>query len=277
MSGAPASLDDIALALFVPADRPDRFAKALTAGADAVVIDLEDAVAAPAKDLAREGLLAALQGQMSSAGAQKPHVIIRINGAATPWYESDLLACRDLPVSAVMLPKAEYPEDTLSCRNSSGKPVLALIESALGLHHAVKIAAVADRLVFGSIDFAADLGSAHNRETLLWARSALVVASRCAGLPPPIDGVTTAVQDADLIAGDVRHAVSLGFGGKLLIHPAQISAAREGFMPDPEDVAAARRLIETVGDQAVANFDGMMVDAPVIMRARQVLRRAGKE
>ncbi|NPD16104.1 CoA ester lyase [Xinfangfangia sp. D13-10-4-6] len=266
----------MALALFVPADRPDRFAKAFAAGADAVVIDLEDAVAEAEKDRARQGLLAALQDLMRSAGAHKPHVIIRINGAGTAWYERDIQACRDLPVSAVMLPKAEYPEDILSCRNSSGKPVLALIESALGLHHAVKIAAVADRLVFGSIDFAADLGSAHNREALLLARSALVVASRCAGLPPPVDGVTTAVHDAALIAGDIRHAVSLGFGGKLLIHPAQVSAAREAFMPDPEELAAARRLIEAVGDQAVVNLDGMMVDAPVVMRARQVLRRAGQ-
>lgn len=261
---------DWALPLFVPADRPERFAKAAAAGADAVVIDLEDAVATEAKDDARRGLGAA----MSQAGAQDIPFLLRINAAGTPWHDSDLAAARQLPLAAIMLAKAESGDMVKRAVGRSGLPVIALIETAAGLALVEDIAQAAARLAFGSIDFAADLGCAHERDALLLARSRLVLAARLAGNPPPIDGVTTVIKDEAVIEDDARHAVSLGFGGKLLIHPAQVGPARRGFAPADAEVAWARRIVEAarMGGAAVA-VDGAMVDAPVVARAERILRR----
>jgi citrate lyase subunit beta/citryl-CoA lyase len=150
---------------------------------------------------------------------------------------------------------------------------MALIESARGLVAARAIALASARLAFGSIDFAADLGCAHGREALLAARLELVIASRLAGIAPPIDGVTDAVRDPDQVRADATHAAALGFGGKLLIHPAQIAPARAGFQPNAEEIAWAERVL-AAGDGAVT-VDGALVDAPVRIRAKQIRRRAG--
>jgi citrate lyase subunit beta / citryl-CoA lyase len=137
-----------------------------------------------------------------------------------------------------------------------------------------EIAAAGARLIFGSIDFAADIGCAHSREALLFARFAVVLASRLAGAPAPIDGVTTAFNDSGLVRDDAAYAASLGFGGKLLIHPAQIKPAAAGLLPGQAETAWTSRVLAVAGNGGAAALDGMMIDRPVRMRAEQILSRA---
>lgn len=264
------ALLDFTTALFVPADRPERFAKVAAAGADAVIIDLEDGVAPPNKASARESLLSQ---PLNVLGVP---VILRVNGAGTEWHERDVAVAAELDLAAVMLPKADLGGalDALSKGPARRVPILALIETALGLDQVRGIAshAAVRRLAFGSIDFCADLGCAHERDALLFARSTIVLASRLAGLPAPIDGVTTAIDDEALIESDARHGLALGFGGKLCIHPRQVAAARSGYFPDTTEIAWAEKVLSS-GNAAVA-VDGAMVDEPVRMRARRVLALA---
>ncbi|QEL27324.1 CoA ester lyase (plasmid) [Bosea sp. F3-2] len=262
-----ASLDFL-VPIFVPGNRPDRFEKAAAAGADAIIVDLEDAVAAEAKDEARAAL---------RCGFSSLPILVRVNGVGTPWHEADMAALPGNGLAAVVVPKAEGGEGFAVLCEASPVPVVALIESARGLADARRIAAMRNvvRIAFGSIDFCADLGCAHSREALLAARNELVLASRLAGLVAPIDGVTTALNDAALISNDARHARDMGFGGKLCVHPRQIDAIRSGFAPDEAEIAWARKVLAS-GDGAAA-VDGGMVDEPVRIRARAILKRAGAE
>lgn len=255
---------DFVVPLFVPADRPERFEKAAAAGADAVILDLEDAVAAAAKDAARNAL--------RSDFASVP-VLVRVNALGTPWHAADMAALAGHRFAGVMVPKAEAGEAFTGLCKAAPAPVIALVESARGLADARRIAETANvaRIAFGSIDFCADLGCAHMREALLAARSELVLASRLADLPPPIDGVTTAIDDADAISADARHGRDLGFGGKLAIHPRQIAPIRSGFVPDAAEIAWAYKVLAS-GDGA-ASVEGAMVDEPVRIRARAILGR----
>lgn len=259
---------NVTLPLFVPGDRADRFAKAAFAGPDAVIIDLEDAVAPQAKQQAREKLAEGM-----SALPDDVPVLLRINAAGTEWHKADMITAARLRVMAVLLPKAESADDLRRVADRCGCPVIALVETAVGLHRAVEIAEASARIAFGSIDFAADLAMAHTRQSLLAARSALVMAARLTGQPSPIDGVTTATHDADLIADDCAHAVELGFSGKLLIHPAQIAPARRGFAPSETELDWAARILAVATGGAATRVGGAMVDAPVIRRAEQIMAR----
>ena len=167
--------------LFVPANRSDRFGKAAASAADAIILDLEEAVAPEDKVGARAAL---------TTGFTAKPVIVRINAAGTRWHGDDLRAVAGLACAAVMVPKAERA-DVLSALALS-RPIIALIETAQGIAHARAIAGTpgVGRLAFGSVDYAADLGCAHAREALASARAELVLASRLAGIPPPLDGVT---------------------------------------------------------------------------------------
>lgn len=255
--------------LFVPGDRPERFAKALAAGAQAVIVDLEDAVAPAQKAQAR----AALQQWLHSPQAQPVH--LRINPPGTPWFEEDLTLCALPEVAAVVLPKAESAQQVQGVHQASGKPVLALIESALGLAAARQIASAPGvaRLVFGSIDFQADLGIEGEDDALLAFRSELVLASRLAQLPAPVDGVTTALDDGQALAQDTARARRLGFGAKLCIHPRQVAAVNEGFRPSESELNWARRVLAAAqaSSGAAVAVDGKMVDAPVLKRAQALL------
>ncbi|OYX15166.1 MAG: CoA ester lyase, partial [Rhizobiales bacterium 32-66-8] len=230
------------------------------------------AVGVAEKDSARAALAAACP--------RSGTVLLRINARGTPWHEADLALARTLPLAGVMLPKAESSADMAAVREAlgTGVPLVALIESARGLAAARSIAATPGvvRLAFGSIDFAADLGCAHTRDALLLARCELVLAARLAGHAGPIDGVTTDVNDAALIATEAAAAVELGFAGKLLIHPKQVGPAMTGFAPSEDDIAWARRIVESLAvGGAVVQVDGAMVDAPVRLRAERILARAG--
>lgn len=249
-------------ALFVPADRSDRIGKALAAGADMVIVDLEDAVAPDRRAAARAGLRDVAIGWTQ--------VAVRVNAVGTADHAEDMRLVRELGAGAVMLAKAEVPPQDWTFAG----PVIALVETAVGLANARALAATPQvaRLAFGSIDFAADLGSAHTREALLLARSELVLASRLAGIAPPLDGVTTAFSDDAAAEDDARHAAGLGFSGKLCIHPRQVAPVRRGLAPRPEEIAWAQSVLAAAGAGAVT-VDGAMVDEPVRKRAEAILAR----
>lgn len=263
----PTLPDQMNLPLFVPADRPARVAKAAAAGADAIVVDLEDAVAPDARASARAGLADALEGVNCA-------IILRINPAGTEWHKADLAAAAALPLSAIMLAKAESAETCADVTRAARAPVIGLVETARGIAQLDEIAGASARLAFGSIDYAADLGMGHTRQSLLSARSALVLAARLADQPAPLDGVTTVIRDDALIEDDCRHAVELGMGGKLIIHPAQLNAARRGFAPSQDELSWARRVLEAAKGGAAVQMDGAMIDAPVIARAKTLIARA---
>lgn len=261
--------------LFVPADRPERLAKALASGADAVIVDLEDAVAEVAKRRAREQLREAL-------GAPGARVCVRINAADTPHFEQDL-ALLSLPrVAAAMLPKACSVQDLSRVRAAMphDAALLPIVESARGLAAARELARAPGvlRLVFGSVDFQQDLGIEGDDEALLFARSELVLASRLAGIGAPVDGVTLSTSDLARIHADGVRARRLGFGAKLCIHPAQIAPVREAFAPDAAALEWAHGVMQAVeaagGGAGAIRYRNEMVDRPVIERARSLLSRA---
>ncbi len=258
--------------LFVPGDRPERIAKARVSGADAVIVDLEDAVAPANKRAARDALAGALD-------AAQP-VVLRINGADTEWFDADARLAAHAGVTAVLLPKATTVDAVAAVHASSGgKPVLALVETAAGMANLAALAAAPGmaRLVFGSIDFQLDLDIDDDDQALLAFRSQLVLASRVANLPAPVDGVTTALDDAERTGLDARRARSLGFGGKLCIHPRQVAIVNAAFSPSAEQLSWARRVVDaaSAADGAAVAVDGKMVDAPVLARARRLLAAAG--
>lgn len=265
----PAHIEDCSLFLFVPADRPERIPKAVAAGADAVIIDLEDAVAPHNKPSARRGLADALAGLEAIVP-----IFVRINAIGTAWHAEDTAMVSALDIAGVVLPKAESAADIRSVRSGLGvqMQVIALVETARGLGAADEIAAHADRIAFGSVDFATDLGCAHVRDALLLARSRLVLAARLAERPAPIDGVTLSIKDEAKIEDDARYGAALGLRGKLLIHPNQITPARRGIAPTAQEVDWASRVVDGVADGAARAVDGAMVDAPVLARAQQILR-----
>lgn len=260
------ALEAIRAPLFVPANRPERFAKAAASGADAVILDLEDAVAADAKNAAR----AALRRDFTD----KP-VIVRINAIGTAAFDADLAAVAKLRPDAIMLPKAEDPQQIGALADIVPCPAIALIETARGLANAREIAAAKGvvRLAFGSVDFCADLGCAHTREVLAPARFELVLASRLAGISAPLDGVTVLLDDLSATSEDAAHAREIGMTGKLCIHPKQISPVLRAFAPSQSQIDWARHVLAS-GDGAV-QVDGAMVDEPVRLRARSILKQAG--
>jgi len=255
--------------LFVPGHRPDRFDKAARSGADLVIVDLEDAVAADDKEQARQ------------AAADWPglgdRTVVRVNAPGTPWFEADLRMAADHGCP-VMVPKAEDPAALadIAARTAGRCPLIPLIETALGVERAYDLCSVPGvvRAAFGNVDLAAELGTAHDDTlALAHARSRLVLASAAAGICPPVDGVTTAVRDPQALAADTAHARRLGFSGKLCIHPAQTGPVTDGFAPSESELRWARAVLDA--GESVTTVDGHMVDKPVLERARNLLARAG--
>lgn len=260
-------LPEFSFPLFVPGDRPERIPKAWASGTDAIIIDLEDAVAAADKDKARRGISAAM------AGRSDVTTYLRINSVDTEWYDDDLKLFATFDFDGVILPKVETVVALQSLRSKllPHQKIIALVESAKGLANVRLIAPVCDRIAFGSIDYCADLGIQHTQTALLHARSEIVLASRLAGLVSPLDGVTTAVSDISVIKADASHSSELGFAGKLLIHPAQIIPARDGFAPPENEILWAERVINSQSEAGAVSIDGHMVDAPVLIRAQKIL------
>jgi citrate lyase subunit beta/citryl-CoA lyase len=251
--------------LFVPANRPERFPKACASGADAVIVDLEDAVPPAERIAARRAVAAWLSPEHP--------VLIRVNGATTEWFAEDVALCANPGVKGVVLPKAENVDDI----RSIPLPVLPIIETAKGFWtaHALALVPNTSRLLFGSIDFQVDLGITGEGEELLYFRSQLVLLSRLAQLPPPVDGITTVFNSPDPVRADTLRARRLGFGGKLCIHPKQIPTVNECFGTSPEEEAWAKRIISAsaAAGGAAVSLDGEMIDRPVVAQAEAILRR----
>jgi citrate lyase subunit beta/citryl-CoA lyase len=265
--------------LFTPASRVDRVARALQGASDQVIADLEDAVPAADKPAARQALgewLAALPA--AERERRCAHLCVRLNGADSAAFADDLAWLRALPQAPAswMLAKTEQAEAVAQLRDAApGAGLIALVETARGIDQLRAIAASGvARLAFGSADLARDLGCRDDWEPLLACRQALVLQSRLAGLPPPIDGVTFALDDDDRVQADAERARALGFGAKLLIHPRQLDAARRGLMPDAAELAWARDVIAASGDGAARRLGAEMIDPPVIERARLLLLSA---
>jgi citrate lyase subunit beta/citryl-CoA lyase len=265
--------------LFVPANRSERFAKAAASGADRIIVDLEDAVAPETKRDARRGLAA------STLPSGVP-VWLRINGTGTEWFDEDLAAAAALPVAGVVVPKAESRAHlaAISARLPAGRPVLALIETAAGVEQALEVARTpgVERLAFGAVDFQLDVGGKDGEPIhLAYARSRVVIASRVAGIAPPIDAVALALDDAEAIGRECDHARRFGFAGKLCIHPKQIPSVHRAFAPTADERAWARGLLEALaaqpaGARGAFSYCGGMVDRPVIERARQIVASASE-
>jgi citrate lyase subunit beta/citryl-CoA lyase len=253
--------------LFVPGDRAERFAKAVTAGAHSIILDLEDAVAVEDKAQARLCV--------AQHGIDAVPVIVRMNAAGSPWFDDDLAMLRTARIAAVMIPKATDPQvvDMVAARSGVGA-IIPLVESAAGLGNLAALLRAPQVIAaaFGSIDLAVDLGCDDAWEPLLAARSELVLRSKLAGIAPPIDGVTVATDDAPRVTEAARRARSLGFRGKLAIHPKQLAPIRVAFRATEAERAWAVRVLAAIESdpRGALTVDGCLVDRPVIERARRI-------
>lgn len=256
--------------LFVPGDRPDRFDKAAASGANEVILDLEDAVAPAAKAQARDAVATWL------AAGQR--AVVRINAADTAWYADDMAMVRALAGATVMLPKADAESAAQTVGMLSGRPIIALLETAsafMGLERLAATAGVA-RISFGSVDFSADTGIVDEGDALTAVRTQIVLASRSAGLVAPIDGVSVEFTDVARMEQEALRSRRLGFGGKLCIHPRQVTAIHAAFKPSPQEREWAARVLAAfdASHGAATALDGKMIDKPVVERARQIVLEA---
>jgi citrate lyase subunit beta/citryl-CoA lyase len=263
--------------LFVPGDRPERFDKALASGADAVVLDLEDAVAPADKRRASEAV--ALRLRDATPGV-RTRLVVRINDEATPEFEADLAMLARTQAAHVMLPKAERAATVATVRAACpGIGVLALIETARGVLNAEALADAdgVQRLVFGTIDYALDLGLSGDPIGFDPAANRLALASRAAGLPAPVAGVTPDITDPAPLLADLQRARAHGFTAKLCIHPKQVALVHVAMQPSAAEIEWAERVIAAVqGAAGAVQVDGRMVDKPVLQRAHALLARAAR-
>jgi len=257
--------------LFVPGDDAHKLAKALASVADAVVIDWEDAVAAERREAAVGVTRTALEG----GGPRRLRVGLRIRGNDLEQVREDLAAASGLPVDFLMLPKAEEAE-TIREVGGFDVPIVVLLESARGVERASALAAAhpgVERFAFGHVDFLADCGAMLDGSAALldYARSRIVVAGKASGLQAAVDSIHPVLGDLEGLRAEARRARSLGFGGKLAIHPSQLEPIRDAFQPDEEEIAFARRVVEVSESSAIAVVDGFFVDKPLLLWARSVL------
>lgn len=260
--------------LFVPGARPERFEKALAAGADVVCIDLEDGTPPQSKDEARAATAAFVAARPAA---------VRINGVGTPWFDADAAALKGVSgLSLVMLPKAESPDQIalLSRRLGAGHaPLWAVIESAEGLKNAWDIAAAPglQGVLFGGADYSVDIGSDMDWDALAYARGRLVAACARAGVQlmdvPYLD-----VRDPEGLVAATRRVRAMGFTGRACIHPDQVKGVHEALAPTPAQVEHARKVIETFeaarGGPALLN--GKLIDLPILRGAERTLATAAR-
>lgn len=265
-----ASVADAVTWLFVPGTASHRFAKAAATGTDMVIVDLEDSVGPADKDRARDAARDWLAGGQRAA--------VRINGAGTPWYDADLAMVRHIAPAAVVLPKAdrESVERLGPALSEVGVPLLALIETARAVRALDQICRLpgVSRLAVGTLDLAAGLDCDVDASPVQHACDEAILASAASGLPGPIDSVFPQLDDERGLAAAADLARRRGFAGKLAVHPRQVPVIQEAFAPTAAEIEWARRVLEEPTD-GVRVVDGAMVDAPVVERARRLLRRAG--
>lgn len=270
--------------LFAPAVRPDFVAKLAERGADAVVIDCEDATPANAKAQGRATARELAPG-LAAAGCQ---VLVRVNAEPTEWFADDVAGALTASLAGVVVPKVEtlagldLVAAALDAAGFGDLGVLAGVETARGVADARMLLAH-PRIVaayFGAEDFVADMGGVRtdgNRE-VAYARSVVALAGRLAGVPV-LDQVVTDFRDDARFAAEAAEARALGYRGKLCIHPAQVAIANRAFVPDPAEVDRAQRLLAAydaavAGGVAAIDFDGQMVDEPLAAQARRIIALA---
>ncbi|SFQ99360.1 HpcH/HpaI aldolase/citrate lyase family protein [Desulfoscipio geothermicus] len=278
--------------LFVPGTDRKKIQKAYTLNADAVIIDMEDAVAFSEKDSARQVISEVI------GSPDLPTTYVRVNGVQTRYILDDLQAVVQPGLSGIMLAKAESAEEVrradwliglLEEKRGIARGTLELIpfiESVRGIENSGDIAASCPRvkrLAFGGNDYTADTWTTYTEDgsELFYARARLIAASRLADIEPPLDTVCPFIKNIEALREDARRARKMGFQGKLVIHPAQIEPVKEIFSPTPEEVAAAEKIVaafekaEAEGT-GVIQVDGKMVEYPIVNRARQILTTAEK-
>jgi len=264
--------------LFCPADRPERFGKAADRS-DAVILDLEDAVAPADKSRARNAII----GQPDGERLEPARTIVRVNPVGTAEFEADLEALAATPYRTVMLAKAESAAQLTAL---AGYQVIALCETAAGIVNAAAIAAQPNvvGLMWGAEDLLASLGGLSSRNddggyraVALHSRSAVLLAAKAAG-KEAIDSVYVNIPDLDGLAAESQDAVASGFGAKACIHPNQVAVVREAYAPTPEAVEAATELLDAAAaaGTGVFQFKGKMIDGPILKHAEATLRRAGR-
>ncbi|WP_350655744.1 CoA ester lyase [Psychrobacter sp. S1-30-MNA-CIBAN-0213] len=262
--------------LFVPATRIDRVSKAFASGANAVIVDLEDAVAQEDKAQARK----ALQGYYDSADYQP--VWVRINQAGSTDFAEDIKACEKMPnLAGVILPKAEQATDIEYIHHLTGLSIITLIENAIGLHQVDAMAKASGLIAFsyGFLDLCNDLGVQVG--TLAadivanQIRYQLILTSKINQLLPPIDTVYPDFNDTEGLSARVQLWSQMGMSGMLCIHPKQVAIVQNALQPTDAEIEFARRVVEEYerSGQAVFKVDGEMVDAPVIQRCVQLLAK----
>jgi citrate lyase subunit beta / citryl-CoA lyase len=266
--------------LYVPAHRPERVAKALVAGADAVVIDLEDAVPADRKDAARDLTVALLDDRAADDGLS---VWVRINPPGTEAGRRDVAALAGRRLDGLRVPRVDDPQVVREVAERTGARLQLLLESARGLVRARELAEAHELVTgigLGEADLAADL-LVDRDEGLTWARGWVVVAARAAGLPSPVQSVWTDVGDPAGLRASCETGRATGFFGRSVIHPRQIDVVHDVYTPSAEEIAAAESVVATAaeaaarGEAAALDADGRFVDPAVVARARTVLDRAG--
>jgi len=294
--------------LFAPGDDRKKAGKAFAAGADAVVLDLEDAVAPEKKDAARQTVRkvlaeAAVGGPSGSldrgpdrdlsGGLRRVPVFVRVNAVSSPYILKDLEAVVDLPIEGIMLAKAESGEEVrradwllgLLEQEKGIAPgrlvIIPFVESVRGIEQAAEIAGACARvwcLAFGGNDYTMDIGTTYSPEGAeqFYARCRLVTASRIAGIAPPLDTVNPDFRNIPALVEEVKRVKQLGFQGKLVIHPAQVGPVNEVFTPAPTEVEWAKKVVAAFAQAQAAGagviqLEGRMVELPVVRRAQQIL------
>lgn len=275
----------IVVALYAPADRPERFEKALDAGADAVIVDLEDAVAPSRKASARASLTEFAEA-WASRGAAAPAVQVRVNARGARTHDEDVAAVADLPAAfGIRLPKTQSADDVAAVRAAApGREIHALLESALAIERAFEIAqAGVASVAVGEADLRAEIGVPAGREGepgLAWSRARVVNAVAAAGLPLPLMAVWADVADLEGLEASCRVGRALGYAGRTAIHPRQIEVIRRVFTPDADEVERARRIVERVrtaaadGTGAFVLDDGTFIDIAMVKAAQRTLDAA---
>lgn len=261
--------------LFCPADRPDRYPKALAA-ADIVIVDLEDAVTPVKKSQARD----ALRGLVRDGVFDPERTVVRINGADSAEQPDDLQLVRELSISRVMLAKSENPQDI----RAVPADVVALLETARGVEHAGALAEQGNviGMMWGADDLVASMGGTASRfadgtyrDVARFARVRVLTAAKAAGLLA-LDAVHMDIADTAGLAQECEDAVASGFDGTVAIHPGQVAVIRSAYAPTAERIDWAQRLFAHVGDdRGVTTFEGRMVDGPIFKQAERVIRLAG--
>lgn len=280
--------------LYAPGNDPKLLDRVFGAGADAVILDLEDAVPRAEKERARSLVAAAVAGR---AGRPRPATFVRVNAPGTELVELDVRAVVSEGLVGLRLPKVERREDVTrvaalvaAAERAAGLADASVrlvcgIETARGVECAIEIAQASDRidaLAFGAADFVADVGAEVGDAQLetLYARSRLVIASRVAGLLPPVDSVHARLDDPEGLERTTRQTKALGFFGRACVHPRQVGSVNAAYTPTPEEVGRARAIIEAAslaegsGTGALRLADGAFVDVAIVRRAELVLRTA---